>query len=242
MRPHPNRNDTAREKRLTANRLRWIRGILYACTAAFFVGAFIWGTVLLQQGTVTPAVSSVPGAQAVKQLTESEIPLAQSNTTAAPAESGQTPEQTPEQTQEQTPEQTQDEVQATDDVTVECMLSIPSLSLELPVTAYCTDEALLSSVCKFSGPEPGRAGNYVIVGHNFISGAQFAKLDRMQKGEKVILTGKDKKAYTYTVYAFELVTPEDTRALNVPSGSTEVTLLTCAEENTKRLLVRCRMD
>lgn len=227
MRTHSDHEGPAEKRRADARRLRQIRGALYACTAVFFAGAIIWGAVLLKQGSAVPA--NTP-ATAVQQISEPGVPLAQPDGTAAPAKAGQTPGQTP------------DAPQTTDDVTVECMLSIPSLSLELPVTAYCTDEALLTSVCKFSGPQPGRTGNYVIVGHDFISGAQFAKLDKIQKGACVVLTDKEKQAYTYTVYAMELVTPEDTQSLATEPGSTEATLLTCAEENTKRLLVRCRME
>ena len=82
----------------------------------------------------------------------------------------------------------------------------------------------------------------MIAGHNFISGAQFARLDEMQKGDEVILTDKNKQACTYRVYALELVTPEDTRALAAEPGSAQATLLTCARENTMRLLVRCHMQ
>ncbi|MFZ5975188.1 MAG: sortase [Bacillota bacterium] len=223
---HPDKSNSAGKKRAPATRLQRIRNALYACTAVFFLGAFIWGAVLLKQGTVAPE-ASVPGAQAVNQVTETAVPLAQPKTNAASLKkSAEDPEQT----------------QATGDLTVECTLSIPSLSLELPVKAFCTDEALLSSVCKFSGPHPGQEGNYVIVGHDFVSGAQFARLDRMQKGDTVVLTDKNKQAYTYTVYAMELVTPENTQALEVPAGNREATLLTCAEENAKRLLVRCRLE
>ncbi len=55
---------------------------------------------------------------------------------------------------------------------VECTLTVPALSLHLPVNACCDDQALKRSVCKFSGPAPGQAGNYVIVGHNYLSGAR----------------------------------------------------------------------
>lgn len=226
----PEKEKTAKKK--PAKRLEWLRVSLYAGTALFFAGAFIWGVVLYRQGDVIPAAN---GSQATLAV-QATLQIAQPQIPQAPPDE---PEATKD-TEESEPEPAQDNPRVPDTVT-ECTLRIPVLSLDLPVTAYCTDEALLKSVCKFSGPQPGQTGNYVIAGHDYLNGAQFAGLDRLRKGDEVILADKNKKEYTYEVYASELVTPEDTYALIVPPGNTEATLLTCAENNTKRLLVRCRI-
>jgi LPXTG-site transpeptidase (sortase) family protein len=218
----------------TPVRLRWVRAALNAGCAAFIAAAFVWGASLYRQGTppVSPAPSPKKPPPSSVRLTETGVPLAQPDKRASPSAK---PSPSPVQTQGETPPPASDAL-------VECALKIPSLSLELPISEVCTEETLLRYVCKFSGPQPGQEGNYVVAGHDFLSGAQFARLPEMRPGDKVIIRNRENREYTYTVYALQLVTPEDVQSLTVPEKAKEATLLTCARQNTMRLLVRCRLD
>lgn len=208
-------------------RQRRVRTALYACCAALLAGAFVWGALLCGQGAQAPPAAT----QRPQSVPEAAVPLAQ------PVESASSRAKT-----SPSPAPAMDTAAAAEDVIGGCTLVLPSLGLELPVSPVCTDEALLRSVCKFSGPQPGQKGNYVIAGHDFVSGAQFARLNELRPGDGVILRDRQNGEYAYAVYALELVTPEDVRALDVPANAAEVTLLTCADRNTKRLLVRCRLS
>jgi len=191
---------------------------LYACAGVFLLAALAFGASLLQEGAAT-AQTDVPGLPAPAGAVAPGVPGAP-GAPGTPAADGTDAEKAPS--------------------LVECTLTVSALSLHLPVNAYCDDEALKRSVCKFSGPAPGQAGNYVIAGHNYWNGAQFARLKDLKPGDTATLA-QSGKAYTYRVYALQTVTPENMAALSVPGGSAELTLLTCSDNNTRRLLVRCRL-
>ena len=216
------RDETRRTKPRRPFRIRRVRTALYICCAVFFAGAFVWGAVLYGQGT--------------------QVPESMQHSAVRQADAGDSPSQPDGRSSAAKASPSPDPAQSDADVLTECTLIVPSLGLELPVSAVCSDEALLHSVCKFSGPQSGQKGNYVIAGHDFVSGAQFARLPQMNIGDRVVLRDKQNKEYTYTVYSMELVTPEDVASLAVPASATEATLLTCAQQNTKRLLVRCRLE
>jgi LPXTG-site transpeptidase (sortase) family protein len=190
-----------------------LRRALYACAGVFLLAALAFGASLLQEGAATAQID-VPGLPVPAGVAAgTAVPGA---TAAGGADAGKAPS------------------------LVECTLTVPALSLDLPVNACCDDQALKRSVCKFSGPAPGQAGNYVIVGHNYLSGAQFARLKDLKPGDTATLA-QGGKAYAYRVYALQTVTPENMAVLSVPGGNAELTLLTCSDNNTKRLLVRCRL-
>ena len=120
-------------------------------------------------------------------------------------------------------------------------LDIPKLDLKLPVLSMTSDKALKISVCCYMGSSPGEVGNLVIVGHNYKNGAHFGRLDKMGVGDTIILTGKDGKSYTYTVYKVEDINPDDAEKLDDNQYDKEASLLTCETHGNGRLLVRCRI-
>lgn len=121
-------------------------------------------------------------------------------------------------------------------------LTIPKLKLELPVINEYSDEALKVSVCRYIGPtQPGQAGNLVIIGHDYKSGAHFGRVGELKSGDTIILMDTWGKEYTYEVYELKQVTPDDVQSLNIYQGTSAVTLLTCTNNANKRLLVRCKM-
>lgn len=125
------------------------------------------------------------------------------------------------------------------DETVDCKLTIEALSIDLPVLAYCTDEALKESLCKFSGNQVGEDGNYVIAGHSATDFAPFSSINKLNIGDHITLTDKNESTFKYVVYKMEYVDPDDLYALEIIEHTNEVTLLTCTDNNTLRLLVRC---
>ncbi len=119
-------------------------------------------------------------------------------------------------------------------------LDIEAIELSLPVIERVSDEALRVSICYYSGAKPGEAGNTVITGHNFASGAHFGRLDELKNGDKVTLTMQDETVYTYAVYETTIISPSDIDALDVYRGDHALSLLTCIYNGNRRLLVRCK--
>ena len=122
-------------------------------------------------------------------------------------------------------------------------LTIPKLELELPVLAECSDAALEISVCRLTGPsEPGGAGNLVITGHNYRSGAHFGRLDELAEGDTITLMDVWGKQFSYRVSEVTVIKPDDIESLDVYEGESALALLTCTQHANRRLLVRCVPD
>lgn len=119
------------------------------------------------------------------------------------------------------------------------MLTIPSIDLMLPVIWDYSEEALQTTVCRYQGPDPGVEGNLVITGHDYLNGAHFGKLNQVSVGAEVTLFARDGTPFKYTVYDITVVTPDNVEALNIYEGPYGLTLMTCANNGNRRLLVRC---
>lgn len=117
-------------------------------------------------------------------------------------------------------------------------LVIEKIGQELPIISETTTAGLKISCCYYEGPMPGRAGNMVITGHNYTSGAIFGKLSELNKGDIVVLSTPTKD-YTYEVYNTEVIKPYDVAALEEYESDMALTLLTCTSHGNRRLLVRC---
>ena len=126
------------------------------------------------------------------------------------------------------------------DYPVIAKITIPKLAIELPVIEECTPEALEVSVCRFVGPyEPGEAGNLVITGHNYRSGAHFGRLDEVSVGDSVVLMDIWGDEFFYEVSEMLTITPDEAEALGVTNAARSLDLLTCTNSANARLLVRC---
>ena len=97
------------------------------------------------------------------------------------------------------------------------------------------------SLCKYWGPSPNQVGNYCIVGHNYASGKMFGKVLGAKIGDTFTLSDINGNTVTYKVYDIYKVDPEDVRCTSqLTNGKKEVTLITCKEYGTKRLIVKAR--
>jgi sortase A len=112
-------------------------------------------------------------------------------------------------------------------------LSIPSLSLELPVMDSFSYVGLRISPCRYSGS--AYQDNLVIAAHNYRT--HFGKLKNLKAGDQIILTDADGNVFSYEVKGFEILEPEDIDGMN--ESSYDLTLFTCTLSGQERLAVRC---
>ena len=122
-------------------------------------------------------------------------------------------------------------------------LSIPALSLELPVY-YGTDAETLErgvGVLEISSlPVGGEGTHTVLCGHSGLSSAKlFSDLELLEVGDQFSI-GVMGNTLTYMVDRIVTVRPEDLSQLAIAPGEDYCTLLTCTPYgvNTHRLLVR----
>lgn len=128
--------------------------------------------------------------------------------------------------------------------TTEAILKIPSIDLEYVVLSDTSPDLLFVSLNKFFGPAPNEIGNYCIVGHYYESGKMFGNLHKLKNGDIAELTDLSGRTIQYEVYDQKVVEPDDTSCTSQKwtrdNNVRELTLITCTNHGTQRLVVKLR--
>ncbi|MBA4347610.1 MAG: hypothetical protein C0413_02020 [Clostridiales bacterium] len=131
-------------------------------------------------------------------------------------------------------------VKATGDDGMIGILEIPEINQELPIIGKWSYSLLKISICRYKGPDPNEKGNLVLIGHNYKSGAHFGDLDKLSVGSELFLTNaKTGERVRYEVYQIKYIAPDAFSALKSYRGTAGLTLMTCRNNGTNRLLIRC---
>jgi LPXTG-site transpeptidase (sortase) family protein len=131
-------------------------------------------------------------------------------------------------------------INATGDDGMIGILEIPEINQELPIIGKWSYKLLKISICRYKGPDPNEKGNLVLIGHNYKSGAHFGDLSELSVGSEVFLTNAQTgERLRYVVYQIKTIAPDSFSALNSYHGTVGLTLMTCKNNGTNRLLVRC---
>ena len=120
------------------------------------------------------------------------------------------------------------------------ILSIPRFEQEYPIIGKWSYNLLKISICRYKGPGVNEAGNLVLIGHNYKSGAHFGNLKNIEVGDEVFLqSGVNAAKVRYEVYEVETVAPDAFSALESYEGECGLTLMTCTNNGNNRRIVRC---
>lgn len=131
-------------------------------------------------------------------------------------------------------------IKATGDEGMIGILEIPEINQELPIIGKWSYSLLKISICRYKGPDPNEDGNLVLIGHNYKSGAHFGDLDKLSVGSELFLTNtKTGERVRYEVYQIKHIAPDAFSALKSFHGPAGLTLMTCRNNGTNRLLIRC---
>lgn len=112
-------------------------------------------------------------------------------------------------------------------------LTIPSLSLELPIMQDWSYDRLRISPCRYVGNL--FADDLVIMAHNYAS--HFGKLKDLHTGDAIIFTDMDGNSHSYCVATIETLAP--TAIEEMVSSDYPLTLFTCTYGGKSRVTVRC---
>lgn len=125
--------------------------------------------------------------------------------------------------------------------TVSAKLKIPKLDIDTCVLEDSSKEAMEVAIAKYFGPEPNEIGNYCIAGHNYITKNMFSELGKLEIGDTFVLTDNKNGEVKYTIYDKYKVKPDQTQALSQKTnGKREVTLITCSDYSTKRIVIKAK--
>ncbi len=113
------------------------------------------------------------------------------------------------------------------------VVKIESRGLELPVISDWTYPALKVAPCRFSGSVYTK--DMIIAGHNYNS--HFKKIRNLNVGEAVVFTDMAGNEFYYEVVEREVVS--GVKIEEMTAGEWDLTLFTCAPDNSKRVAIRC---
>lgn len=112
-------------------------------------------------------------------------------------------------------------------------LSIPSLSLELPVMADLDMSRLKVAPCRYCGSV--KSDDLVIAAHNYAR--HFGGLQNLKSGDTVWFTDMNGIVTSYQVYELEILPPTAIEEMVVSDAA--LTLFTCTYGGKTRVTVRC---
>lgn len=148
--------------------------------------------------------------------------------------------QIPEVTQQE-PSTVEYKTQEGQNYQIEAIVSIPKLDIKYPVISETSPELLKISVNKYWGPAPNEIGNYCIVGHNYKNKTMFGRLSEIQINDVIELEDVKNNSIKYRVYEKYNIDPTDTSCTSqLTNGRKEITLITCSNYGTQRLVVKAR--
>lgn len=114
-------------------------------------------------------------------------------------------------------------------------ISIPELSLELPVMSEWNYDNLKISPCRYKGTAAG--GDLIIAAHNYQS--HFGRLKEIYNGLKINFTDGDGRVREYEIQQVETIDGQDIAAMEFGSVDTwDLTLFTCTIGGVSRVTVR----
>jgi LPXTG-site transpeptidase (sortase) family protein len=124
---------------------------------------------------------------------------------------------------------------------VEGTIRLERLGIDYPVLSDTSEDLLKISINKYWGPAPNQVGNYCVVGHNYKNKKMFGRLSEAVNGDIVEVEDLNGRVVQYSVYDKYVVEPDDTSCTSqLTNGRREVTLITCTNYGTQRLVVKAR--
>ena len=122
-------------------------------------------------------------------------------------------------------------------------IQIPRTRVKLPVLESVSTKALNVAVGILIGPGLNKPGNTVIVGHNYRNGTLFSRNGQLEIGDLIYITDEYGDRVQYTIYNIYLTTPEDSDYMTRDTdGKPEISLSTCTDDNTQRIIIWARIE
>ena len=122
-------------------------------------------------------------------------------------------------------------------------IEIPKTNVEYPVLEEVTPNSIEASVAVLYGPGINQIGNTVIIGHNFRNGTFFSNNNRLSIGDEIYLTDLEGTRIKYTIYKKYITGTDDfDYAVRDTNGKREVTLSTCTDDGSDRIIIWAEED
>ena len=115
-------------------------------------------------------------------------------------------------------------------------IKIESINVEQYILDSTSDKALKAGVGKVYGGVLNGSGNLSIAGHN--EEGKFKDLEELDKGDKFVVVDRKLNESTYKITDITTVEADDLTCLLSDESKKEITLITCQNGATSRLIVK----
>jgi LPXTG-site transpeptidase (sortase) family protein len=132
-------------------------------------------------------------------------------------------------------------------------ISIPKTGIEYPILEKATIDSLKKSVAILDIIASSeldttvndlnvQGTNAFILGHNYRNGMFFSNNYKLSNGDKIIITDQTGLSVTYTIYDMYYTDPNDTDFMtrDIDINTREITLQTCNDDSSQRLIIQAR--
>lgn len=123
------------------------------------------------------------------------------------------------------------------------IVRIPKIDISYPILDQTSDVNVMKiSPYKIWGANPNEVGNLCIIGHNYRKkGVFFSDLLTLVVGDIVEIQDLSQNTVKYEIYDIHTVDPKDiSDTTQYTNGKREVTLITCTDDATQRVIVKCK--
>ncbi len=122
-------------------------------------------------------------------------------------------------------------------------IEIPKINLSYPILEKVTKTSLETSVAFQYGVGLNEPGNNVIIGHNYRNGVFFSNNENLSNGDTIYITDNDGEKLTYKIYNMFYAEPSDASFYQRDTnGIPEITLSTCSDDSSSRLIIFARAE
>lgn len=123
---------------------------------------------------------------------------------------------------------------------VVAQLEIKSIALDTYILEN-NQNALNKAPIHFWGVNVNNIGNCCIAGHNFNKKNMFKNLYKVKIGDEIILSDNENGTISYKVYDKDIVLPEETQCVSQNTkGRRELTLVTCTNDSSHRIIIKAK--
>ena len=123
-------------------------------------------------------------------------------------------------------------------------IEIPKTNCNYPILEPPPSVKSLDTSVVFQwGAGINQVGNSVIVGHNYRNGMFFSNNKRLNTGDKIYVTDNAGTTLTYTIYdKFETTVSDTSFYQRDTAGKPEISLSTCTDDSSARLIILARVE
>jgi signal peptidase len=121
-------------------------------------------------------------------------------------------------------------------------VKIDTLGMEYPIINYTSQDSLGHAITYYVGSGLNRNGNAVLAGNKAHGDLFFTNINRLRKGDTVIVTDIQRRQVAYRVVDSFVTTPNDKTVLKQDKAKRELTLVSCEKNLSDRYVVKLEAE